>query len=80
MDKHTEADIRRIVEDELRKFGIDPDEPEETREVIRWTRRHMQSFNNVGGWIARSLVLVAVTALALAVWEGLKHFLSRSAQ
>lgn len=77
MDKETERIVRRIVDDELRKLGLDPENPEETREVIRWTRAHMQSFENVGGWIARSVVLVVVSAVAFALWEGIKHYLAR---
>lgn len=75
-----EAEIRRIVNDELRKLGLDPDKPEETREIIRWTTKHMQSFENVGGWVARSFVLVVVGAIALACWEGIKHFVMRQAE
>jgi len=77
LDRATEEDIRRIVDDELRKVGLNPDEAEETREVLRWSKMHMQSFDNVGGWIARSVVLVVVTAFAFAVWEGIKHFVSK---
>ena len=80
MDQDTEADIRRIVNDELRKAGIDPDDATELREVLRWTAKHRQSFENVGGWIGRSIVLVVVGAIFLAIWEGMKHYLRGGGQ
>ena len=75
MDQDQEKLIRKIVDDELRKIGLDPERADETREVLRWTAKHMQSFENVGGWVARSIVLVVVGALLLAVWEGIKHYI-----
>jgi len=75
VNQEDEERIRQVVERELRKLGIDPDHPEKTRDVLRWTEKHMDSFENVGGWIARSIVLVVVSAIALAIWEGIKHYL-----
>ncbi len=75
VNQEDEERIRQVVESELRKLGLDPDHPEKTRDILRWTEKHMASFENVGGWIARSIVLVVVTAIAFAIWEGMKHYL-----
>ena len=75
MDSEDDERIRQVVESELRKLGLDPDDPEKTRDVLRWCQKHMESLENVGGWIARSVVLVVVTAIAFAIWEGMKHYL-----
>lgn len=80
MDQLDEQRIKQIIDAELRKAGLDPDNAEETREVLRWTTKHMQSFENVGGWIGRSIVLVVVGAILLAIWEGMKHYLRGAAQ
>ena len=75
MTPEDEERIRQVVETELRKLGLDPDDPQKTRDIMRWTEKHMASFENVGGWVARSIVLVVVSAIALAIWEGIKHYL-----
>lgn len=80
MDQRDEDFIREIVNDELRKAGIDPEDSAEFREVLRWTAKHRQSFENVGGWIGRSIVLVVVGAVFLAIWEGIKHYLRGGGQ
>lgn len=80
MDQKDEDRIKQIINAELRKAGLEPDNAEETREVLRWTAKHMQSFENVGGWIGRSIVLVVVGAILLAIWEGMKHYLRGSGQ
>ncbi len=80
MDETEEQRIRQIVDDALRKVGLDPDKPEESREVIRWTAEHMQSFKNIGGWAAKSVVLAVVAVLLLATWEGMKLFIRSIAE
>ena len=77
MHESEEDRIRRIVDDELRKLGLDPDDPEGTREVLRWTKHHMETFDSLGSWTARSIVLAVVGGLVLAAWEGLKILVAR---
>lgn len=77
MEEKQRSEVQELIREELRRNGINPDEPEKTADLLRWSARHMRSFESAGSIVSRSVVLALVTGLALAIWEGFKHLISR---
>lgn len=83
--KQEKDDAERRVEAELqveafldmlqRRYGLKPEDIPAILDDMRWVREHRHGINRVSWSVALGILAIAISGVAAAVWEGLKHTL-----
>ena len=83
--KQEKEDAERRVEAELqveafldmlqRRYGLKSEDVPAILDDLRWVREHRHGINRVSWSVALGILAIAISGVAAAVWEGLKHTL-----
>ena len=73
--KKVAAQVEAFVELITRRYDV---KPEEVLEAVRWVRERKAFSEKVRSTGLVSLIGLLITAIALAVWEGVKAMVGRS--
>lgn len=83
--KQEKEDAERRVEAELqveafldmlqRRYGLKSEDVPAILDDLRWVREHRHGINRVSWSVALGILTIAISGVAAAVWEGLKHTL-----
>jgi hypothetical protein len=83
--KQEKEDAERRVEAELqveafldmlqRRYGLKSEDVPAILDDLRWVREHRHGINRVSWSVALEILAIAISGVAAAVWEGLKHTL-----
>jgi hypothetical protein len=73
--KKVAAQVEAFVELITRRYDV---KPEEVLEAVKWVRERKAFSERVRSTGLVSLIGLLITAIALAVWEGVKAMVSRS--
>lgn len=83
--KQEKDDAERRVEAELqveafldmlqRRYGLKSEDVPAILDDLRWVREHRHGINRVSWSVALGILAIAISGVAAAVWEGLKHTL-----
>ena len=83
--KQEKEDAERRVEAELQveafldmlqhRYGLKSEDVPALLDDLRWVREHRHGINRVSWSVALGILAIAISGVAAAVWEGLKHTL-----
>ncbi len=83
--KEQRDDAERRVEAELqieaflsileKRFGLKSEDVPAILDDLRWVREHRNGINRVSWSVALGILAIAISGVAAAVWEGIKHTL-----
>lgn len=83
--KQEKDDAERRVEAEIqveafldmlqRRYGLKSEDVPAILDDLRWVREHRHGINRVSWSVALGILAIAISGVAAAVWEGLKHTL-----
>lgn len=58
-----------------KRYGLKPEDIPPILDDLRWVREHRLGINRVSWSVALGLLALALSGVATAFWEGLKHAL-----
>lgn len=72
-----EEQVEAFITVLTKRYGIQEEEIPDLIEIIRWSADHRRGINRVGWSALLGIVGIAASGIMLAVWEGIKHILTR---
>ncbi len=57
------------------RYGLKSEDVPQILDDLRWVREHRAGINRVSWSVALGILAIAISGVAAAVWEGLKHTL-----
>ncbi len=70
-----ELQVEAFLEMLQRRYGLKPEDVPAILDDMRWVREHRHGINRVSWSVALGILAIAISGVAAAVWEGVKHTL-----
>lgn len=56
-----------------KRYGLEPNDIPRILDDLRWLREHRTGINRVSWSVALGILALALSGVATALWEGIKH-------
>ena len=70
-----ERQVEAFLDMLQRRYGLKSEDVPAILDDLRWVREHRHGINRVSWSVALGILAIAISGVAAAVWEGLKHTL-----
>ena len=72
-----EAQVEAFMEIMAKRYGLKEDEIPEIIDNLKWLSSHRNGISRISWTAGLGIIGLGASGLALAMWEGVKHFLGK---